>query len=340
MPWFLYELYGDTQTMSTYYDRMVDFVDYIRREKVTGNIVDAALADWVAADQTSGRITGTWGYHVMITRMSQMADLTGHTTDAAEYRKLADDIKQAFNDAFFNDGLGRYTTNGGAGPEGATQTAQALALDAGLVPDDRRDDVLNALVELVNAYHPNGEGPHFSGGTIGMAPIIRALAANRDDELWALLQEHDQPSYGYFMASTPANPGGMTTIGENWNRGASKNHMILAQIDEWFFAGLGGIRPATNAYGALVIQPEPVGDLRYVHSSYETPQGTARGSWTKNGHRFTLKVTVPANTTAEVWVPGGQVTTPPRATFQRVDVQHSVYTVPSGQFTFTATQRE
>ena len=69
-----------------------------------------------------------------------------------------------------------------------------------------------------------------------MAPTVRALAAGgRDDVLWDLLQEDDQPSYGYFMAvRPPANPGGMTTIGERWNRGDSKNHMILAQIEEWF----------------------------------------------------------------------------------------------------------
>jgi alpha-L-rhamnosidase len=340
VPWFLYELYGDTQTMSTYYDRMVDYVDYIRREKVTGNIVDAALADWVAADQTSGRITGTWGYYVMIRDLSRMAELTGHAADAAEYRDLAAAIRQSFNDAFFNDTLGRYTANGNAGPDGATQTAQALALDADLVPDDRRDDVLDALVELVNAYHPNGDGPHFSGGTIGMAPIIRALAAgNRDDVLWELLQQNDQPSYGYFMESTPANPGGMTTMGERWTRGDSKNHMILAQIDEWFQTGLGGIQAATNAYGTLVVQPKPIGDLRYVRSSYDTPQGTARSSWTRNDERFTLKVTIPANTTAEVWVPAGngEVTAPPRASFERVDGRYSVYTVPSGQFTFVVT---
>jgi alpha-L-rhamnosidase len=339
VPWFLYELYGDTQTMGAYYDRMVDFVDYIRREKVTGDIVDAALADWVAADQTSGRITGTWGYYVMITRMATMAELTGHPEDARQYEKLAGDIKQTFNDAFFNETLGRYTATGNAGGDGATQTAQALALDADLVPENRRADVVNALVDLVRTYHPNGDGPHLSGGTIGLAPIIRALSgAGQDDLLWEVLQQNDQPSYGFFLASTPANPGGMTTIGENWNLSASKNHMILAQIDEWFAAGLGGIRSARTAYGALVIQPRPVGDLRYVRSSYETPQGTARSSWTRTAHRFTLEVTVPANTTAEVHVPtgDGRVTAPPRATFDRTDGQYRVYRVPSGHFTFTS----
>ncbi|MBC6465866.1 family 78 glycoside hydrolase catalytic domain [Actinomadura alba] len=345
VPAFLHELYGDTQTMTKYYDQMVKYIDYIRREKVgTGaneHIVDAALADWVAEDQTSGRITGTWGYYVMISKMARMAELTGHTPDAQKYWQLASDIKQAFNKAFFNESIGRYTANGNAGAEGATQTAQALALDAGLVPADRRKDVLGALVELVYAFHPKGDGPHFSGGTIGMAPTIRALAeGDRDDVLWDLLQENDQPGYGYFMESTPANPGGMTTIGERWNRGDSKNHMILAQIEEWFQSGLAGIRMAhgSTAYGKLVFQPKPVGDLRYVQGSYKTPQGIARSSWTKSDRSFELKITVPSNTTAEVWVPTDErnaILKPARATFERVEGQYSVYSVPSGKFTFT-----
>jgi alpha-L-rhamnosidase len=344
VPWFLHELYGDTETMARYYDRMVMFVDYIRREKVgTGpdeHIVDAALSDWVAADQTSGRITGTWGYYVMIDRMARMAELTGHTTDAEQYRQLADDIGQAFNAAFFNESSGRYTAGGNAGPDGATQTAQALALDAGLVPEDRRTDVLNALVELVYAFHPNGDGPHFSGGTIGMAPIVRALAAgNRDDVLWDLLQENDEPSYGFFLEPTPANPGGMTTMGERWTRGDSKNHMILAQIEEWFHTRLAGIRTADGAiaYRELVFQPRPVGDLTFAEGSYETPQGTARVTWTRSDQRFELEATVPTNTSAEVWVPSGgrRVRAPARAAFERVDGEYAVYSVPSGAFRFT-----
>jgi alpha-L-rhamnosidase len=79
-----------------------------------------------------------------------------------------------------------------------------------------------------------------------------------------------------------------------------------------------------------------VGDLTHVRTSYETPQGTARSSWRKSGSRFVLDITVPANTTAEVWVPGSRGTAPSRATFHRMDGEYAVYTVPSGQFTFTA----
>ncbi|MFC5823272.1 family 78 glycoside hydrolase catalytic domain [Nonomuraea insulae] len=346
VPSLLYELYGDTATMTRYYEQMVDFADYIQRQKVgTGenaHIVDAALADWVAADQTSGRITGTWGYYNMITKLAKMAGLTGHTEDAARYQTLAGDIKNAFNAHFYNQQLRRYTTDGNAGTTGATQTAQALALDAGLVPDSEREAVLDALVELVYAFHPNGEGPHFSGGTIGMAPTVRALTdGGRDDVLWELLQGNDQPSYGYFMESTTANPGGMTTIGERWNRGDSKNHMILAQIEEWFHSGLAGIREAdgSTAYQKLIIQPKPVGDLTFVKGSYGTPQGLARSEWSRGQRTFRLTVEVPANTTAEVWVPAKDrrpTASSQRATFLRMEGNYAVYGVPSGSFTFVA----
>ena len=99
VPWLLYETYGDTQTMARYYPQMQAFLNYIRTQKAgTGEdafIVDAALADWAAADQTtSGRITGTWGYFQIADRMAKMAALIGRDGDAAEYRELAGNIKQ------------------------------------------------------------------------------------------------------------------------------------------------------------------------------------------------------------------------------------------------------
>ncbi|GAA4671632.1 alpha-L-rhamnosidase [Phytohabitans rumicis] len=346
VPALLYELYGDTQTMARYYDRMVDFADYIQRQKVlTGadaHIVDAALADWVSADQTSGRITGTWGYYTMISKLAMMAELTGHSADAARYRTLAGDIKNAFNAHFYNISLRRYTTAGNAGTAGATQAAQALALDAGLVPDGERAAVLDALVELVYAFHPSGDGPHFSGGTIGMAATVRALAAaGRDEVLWDLLQEDEEPSYGFFMEPTVANPNGMTTMGERWNRRDSKNHMILAQIEEWLHSGLAGIRPADGsvAYRSLVVQPKLVGDVTFVQGSYQTPQGAVRSTWSRADRWFRLTVDVPTNTAAEVWVPlrGGHVAAKPhRAEYVRVDGDYAVYRVPSGSFTFVS----
>ncbi|WP_433788688.1 family 78 glycoside hydrolase catalytic domain [Actinoplanes sp. CA-252034] len=325
VPGFLRQLYGDVATAERYYPRMVAFADYIARQKAVGHIVDAALADWVSAEPVSGKITGTWGYHEMISELARLAP----PADAAKYTALAADIRTAFHNTFWDPVRRLYADNGAV-----SQTAQALALDAGLVPEPERQAVLDALVALTG-------GGHFLGGTIGMAPIVRALSAGgRDDVLWNLIQSDEQPGYGYFMAPTVANPGGMTTMGERWNRGDSKNHMILAQIEEWFHAGLAGIRAAagTTAYRELVVQPKVVGDLTFVKGHYLTPQGTARSEWRRDGDRLRLTVTIPPNTTATVHVPtlGGRVAgTPRRASFVRHENGFAVYRVPSGTYTFS-----
>ncbi|MBW6439061.1 glycoside hydrolase family 78 protein [Actinoplanes hulinensis] len=335
VPGFLRQLYGDVSTADRYYPQMVAFADYIARQKAVGHLVDAALADWVSAEPVSGKITGTWGYYMMAKDLAALAADLGKSADAARYATLAADIRTAFNNAFWDPARRLYADNGAV-----SQSAQALALDAGLVPEAERQAVLDGLVAMIYAFHPNGDGPHFSGGTIGMAPTVRALSTGgRDDVLWDLIHEDEQPGYGYFMESTVANPGGMTTMGERWNRGDSKNHMILAQIEEWFHAGLAGIRAAdgTVAYRDLVIQPKVVGDLTFVKGHYTTPQGTLRSEWKRDGDRLRLTVTVPPNTTAQVWVPtlGGRVAgTPRRATFLRDEDGYAVYRVPSGTYSF------
>ncbi|WES63032.1 family 78 glycoside hydrolase catalytic domain [Microbacter sp. GSS18] len=343
VPAFLYEYYGDTETMARYYDQMVNFVDYIQREKADGDIVEGALADWVSAEQTSGFITGTWGYYVMMTKMVMMAELTGHDEDAATFAQKVEEIKTAYNDAFLNTELGYYTADGNDGTDGATQGAQALALDAGLVPDEYRDSVLQRLVDDVKAFGPD-DGPHFSAGTIGLAATVRQLTDNGyGDVLFDALQTDTEPGYGYFMESTTANPGGFTTIGERWSRGSSKNHMILAQIVEWFQTGLVGIDRAAGSvgYDELVFKPQPAGDLTWVEGSFETPRGVASTRWDKTDESFTLTIEVPANTSAEVWVPTGgdqAVLTPNRATFERIEGEFAVYSVGAGTFTFVAAE--
>jgi alpha-L-rhamnosidase len=343
VPWLLYETYGDTQTMARYYSQMQAFMDYIAREKADGFIVDAALADWAAADTTtSGRITGTWGYYQSADRMAKMADVLGHEHDAAEYRELAANIKDAFNDAFYNSELGRYTSEGDDGTAGATQAAQGLALDEGLVPEGERQRVLDALVELIYGYQPFGGGPHFSAGTIGMAPVVRALMnGGRDDLLWDVLQEDTQPSYGFFMAPTTENPNGLTTIPERWTIRDSKNHMILLQIEEWFHSGLAGIKqaPGSVAYRKLVIDPRIVGDLTHVEGSYRTPYGEVESEWTSEHGTFRLDVVVPPSTTAEVRLPtGGRQAqhAPKGAKFLGIEGDRAVYSVPSGSYQFIA----
>jgi hypothetical protein len=168
------------------------------------------------------------------------------------------------------------------------------------------------------------------------------IEAGRDDVLWDVLQENTRPSYGYFLEPTTAHPAGMTTIPEQWDRGSSQNHMILAQITEWFHTGLAGIKqaPGSIAYKNVVIQPKVVGDLTHVQGSYRSPYGLISSEWTKTGDgRLHLDVSVPGNTTAEVWVPlmgGGSKALTPGPVFLRRDSGYAVYAVDPGSYQFEA----
>ena len=344
VPYLLYKLYGDTQTMRDHYDAMTTYMDFVARRKATDYIVTALLADWVASEQTSQQLLGTWGYYVSAKYMSEMAALTGRNADAAAYAELAQNIKAAFNNRFFNTTLHRYTAAGNGGTTGATQAAQAVALDAGLVPEGERQNVLDALVENIYAYQPFGGGPHFSAGTIGMAPAVRSLLeGGRSDVLWDVMQENTRPSYGFFMQPTTAHPNGLTTHPERWTLGDSQNHMILLQIEEWFHTGVAGIKQAPDsvAYRELIYKPTPVGDLTHAKGHYTTPQGTARSEWRRGAAGITrYEVTVPPNTKATVHVPA----TSPSQTFVatgsgdarylRYEDGYQVYDVAAGDVTF------
>jgi alpha-L-rhamnosidase len=345
VPAFLYELYGDLDTAATYYDEMVLYHDYVMRQLdgAGTRIVNAGLSDWVSAQQTSGLITGTWGYYVMTEKLATLAELTGRDEDAAEYAALAEEIKAAFNARFYNSDLKLYAADGGSGGiNGATQVAQAVALDAGLAPEVDREAILDYLVDNMYAFQSGDGHPHFSGGTVGLAPTVRALTdGGRDDVIWDALQSDTQPSYGFFMQPTNTNPDGFTTVGEQWGRGASRNHMILAQIEEWFHEGLAGIREAEGStqYRELVIKPRLVGDISFVKGSYRSPQGLIRSEWVKDVDRFDLTVEIPANTSAEVWVPRpykNEVSKPKRAEFLRTADGYDVYQVGSGIYTFAS----
>jgi alpha-L-rhamnosidase len=348
VPYLLYKLYGDTQTMRDHYDAMKTYMDFVARRKAgTGAdayIVTALLADWVASEQTSQQLLGTWGYYLSAKYMSEMAALTGRNVDAAAYAELAQNIKTAFNNRFFNTTLHRYTATGNGGTTGATQTAQAVALDAGLVPEGERANVLNYLVENIYAYQPFGGGPHLSGGTIGLAPVVRALLeGGRSDVLWDVLQEDTRPSYGFFLQPTTAHPEGLTTHPERWTLGDSQNHMILLQIEEWFHTGVVGIKqaPGSVAYRELMIKPTPVGDLTHAKGHYTTPQGTARSEWRRDVTGITrFDVTIPANTKATVYVPATSAaqtfvaTGSGDARYLRYEDGYQVYDVAAGDVVF------
>ena len=69
-----------------------------------------------------------------------------------------------------------------------------------------------------------------------------------------------------------------------------------------------GVTPAAPGFAKIAIRPQPCG-LNFARGTVPTPHGNVDGDWRREGAQFTLKVTVPAGSSADVMllVAGKQV---------------------------------
>jgi alpha-L-rhamnosidase len=324
-PWQLYETYGDTATLRTYYPNMRRYLDYLS-SKATGDLLDYGLGDWITFDNsTPVGVTASFGYYRVASAMSGIARVLGETADAQRYSALAERIGAAFNDKYLKEDF--YASG--------SQASDALALDMGIVPAAKRQAVLDHLAASIKA-----NGYHLTVGEIALPSVFRVLsAAGRDDLIYTVATQTGNPSYGYQVTH------GATSLTENWDgptSGNSQNHFMLGAIDEWFGSGLAGIRQADGsvAFEHLLIRPAVVGDLTHAAGSYDTPRGRVASSWNRSGHTLRLDVTIPPGAPARVEVPLLGGTARPQATpgARWIGVQdgHGVFEVGSGHWTFTA----
>ena len=77
-------------------------------------------------------------------------------------------------------------------------------------------------------------------------------------------------------------------------------------IAAWHVEALAGIRPdpAGPGFKRIVIKPAVVGGLTWVECFHDSPYGRIVSNWKRDGDMLTMDVTIPANTTATVHVPG------------------------------------
>jgi hypothetical protein len=70
-----------------------------------------------------------------------------------------------------------------------------------------------------------------------------------------------------------------------------------------------GVTPAAPGFKTISIRPEPC-DLKWAKGRVPTPHGNVYVSWVLGGDKFTLDVTVPGGTEAEVTLPVDHVERP------------------------------
>ncbi|MFP5228367.1 MAG: family 78 glycoside hydrolase catalytic domain, partial [Acidobacteriota bacterium] len=295
-PWVNYRFTGDLDLLRSHYSQMQGYLDFLGTEAKDG-ILSEGLGDWYDmgpkppgyAQLTGMKVTATATYYRDLTVMSRIAGLLGKSEDAARYTSLADTVRASYNRELLHPETNEYDTG--------SQTANAISLAVGLVPEERRHAVLDNLVADIRA-HQN----HLTAGDIGFHYVLEALLeGGRSDVIYDMLSRTDPPSYGYQLKM------GATSLTEAWNANptSSQNHFMLGHAEEWFYRGLAGLdfnlsRPKGEQ---IILRPEMVGGIASASASYDSVVGGVSIAWRQGAGGKEIDAVVPVGMTAVVYVP-------------------------------------
>ena len=346
----LYEQYGNMEPIVKHYDSMKKWISYMREKYMADNIMTKdTYGDWCMppespelihsqdpARKTDAAVLGTTFYYRMLFLLERFAKLLNKPDEAKAFAEEAVAVKNAYNEKFFNRETAQYSNN--------TVTANLLSLCFGMVPDGYGEMVFQNIVDKTEKEFDS----HVSAGLVGIQWLMRGLSDHgRADLAFRIATNRTYPSWGYMIEN------GATTIWELWNGNTadpamnSHNHvMLLGDLIVWYYEYLAGIQnaPGSVAFEKIVMRPYPVDGIDYVKASYHSIRGMIKSHWQKKNNTFQWEITVPANTTATVYIPatdkalvseGGQKASAAKGVkFVKMEGDYAVYEVGSGSYSF------
>jgi len=338
LPWKSYLYYGDRRLLERAYEPMERYPSvyiesfYKDGVKRTGG---STGCDWVAPAHGMQGPPGTDEMFANCYRvylydlLAKSADALGRTDDARRHRAKIAELKPLIHATYYNRNEKLYVID--------EQLLQALSLMLGIVPENLRKTIEKKLEDITLVKNKG----HLDTGMLGTYFLFQYLQqSERNDLAFTMATQQDFPGWGYMLAQ------GATTMWEQWDGYWSQIHSCYTSPGGWMYQGLAGIRPDETGPGfkKIMIKPGVVGDLTWVKCGYDSIHGKIVSNWKREGDKLTMEVTIPANTTATVFVPakdaaevsesGKPAAKAEGVKFLRMEKAAAVYDVLSGTYRF------
>ena len=304
----LFTQYADKRVLESQYPAMKKWIEYMKQYVRDGIMTRDTYGDWCVPPEdqklihsldarriTSSAYIGTAYFYHELGLMKRFAGLLGKNDDAEAFGKEAEAMKKAFNDKFLDKNLVVYSNN--------TATANILALYFDLVPEEFKERITDNLLQKIMGE----SSTHISNGIVGGQWLMRTLTkTGHADVAYALAKQRTYPGWGYMVEH------GATTIWELWNGDYgdpgmnSGNHVMqLGDLIIWFYENLAGIKadPKIPGFKHIIMKPSVSNGLSFADASFNSPYGLIKSNWNLKKDEFTWNITIPANTTATVYVP-------------------------------------
>ena len=313
VPWALYEAYGDETILRENYEMMVKWVRFCKKRAGSTRwknrknpnrkyLVDKGFhfGEWLEPDvpaMEAMRTNMKEGAPEVATAyfchsadlLSRIAGILGKESDQKEFAAMAEKAKAAYRFTCTSDGV----------IQSSRQCAYVRSIAFDLLSEKEKQTAADTLADLVKQ-----NGDHLNTGFLSTPYLCETLADHgHADTAYRLLLQDTCPSWLYAVKK------GATTIWETWDGiradGSvhdSFNHYSYGAVSGWLFRGVCGIRLAK---GKFTLCPTPNPKLGHAEAEWHSPIGTVKSAWIYKDRLLQLTFSVPANTTADIFLPDG-----------------------------------
>jgi len=231
--------------------------------------------------------------------MAEIAEHLGKQEDTPLYTQYRDGCKRAYQALVQTKSYDLDTDR---------QARLVRPLSFGLLDEKQTAFAKKRLIQAMEHY-----GWRVGTGFLSTPLILDVLADMDIEYAYRLLENEKMPGWLYMPKM------GATTVWESWEgteaQGgiASLNHYSKGACVEWLFQTMCGIRIAGENH--FVIAPKPGGHFTHAAASYKSVYGTVESKWERRDGQTLYTVTIPANCTAEVRLPGQEPKTVSSGTY-------------------------
>ncbi len=347
LTWNMYLYYGDSSIINEHYEGMSYFMDYLQKIAkdfiIYRGIGSLFSPGRLRPFETPKEFTTTVLFYYCADAMSKMAKITGKEAETIKYDSIAIQIKSSFNNKFFDQITKSY---GG-------QEKNTLALAFSLAPVNEE----SAVAENLYKYIVEKNNGHVSTGVFGSRYIYETMGKyGYGNTVIEMLNSKSFPSYGFLFSR------GATTFWENWGEinfedfnqpgdERSKSHPFQGGFDAWFYNGIAGINPdwENPGFKHIILKPQIISNLDSAEANYNSIHGWIKSKWHNGTNDFRWSVSIPANTSATLYIPAKSKEAITGSNFQVSDLDgvkflgkengYIIFEIESGEYVFLVNKK-
>jgi len=293
--WKIYHIFGDKPVLESNYSAACMMIRYYLNsiDKSTG-LVPRSKERWHISDWPYPNIVHEGDFLTVqnmkvynaVSILAKVADILGKKMDKEYFELQAEKLKDSIVKHLYNQEekvfIDSYNTRE------SHQGTNVLGYQYGLVPENDRESLIDSIVR---------DGMQCK--TLLSLNLLRVLFENgREHEAYKILNNTSYPGWGHMISK------GYRTIWEGFDDIESHSHAWNAYPARIFAEYIVGIKPASPGFSHIIIKPFMPGDMQFAESRIQTVRGQVYVKWEKTTRGYTIQVSIPANTTAELYLPG------------------------------------